>query len=165
MNNNEIWKEMLNFPNYEVSNLGRIRRERNGRVIKQFRDANGYLRVSLWYNKRKYNKYVHRVVWGTFNFCDCEKTIDHIDGNKQNNLLGNLRCIDMLDQYVERKYTPKTNVYELNSDIKAEIQKKYNDGASYHSLAVFYKLPYNYVRTTMMRGSWKKYLKNELETD
>lgn len=161
----EIWKPMLNFPNYEVSNTGKVRRERNHRELKLYTDANGYVVVRLFYQKKKYTRYIHRIIWGSFNLCDCELTIDHIDGDKTNNTLGNLRCIELAEQYVGRKYTPKINKYQLNDNIRREIQKKYDNGASFHSLAVFYKLPYNYVRTIMKRGSWKKYLKNELETD
>jgi len=161
----EVWKEMYNFPNYEISNLGNIRRERNGRQLKLAVDANGYEVVRLFYNKKRYTKYVHRLVWNSFNLCNCDLTIDHIDGNRTNNYLGNLRCIELAEQYVDRNFTPKINKYNLTDEIRREIQEKYDKGSSFRSLAIQYKLPYNYVRNSMMRGSWKKHLKNELETD
>lgn len=161
----EIWKPAFNFPNYEVSNLGRIRRLKNGRVIKLAVDANGYYVARIHYNKKKYTKYVHRLVWNSFNLCNCALTIDHIDENKKNNYLGNLRCVELKEQYVDRNFVPKTNKYNLTDEIKRTLQTKFEAGASIRSLAVSQGLPYNYVRETMKRGSWKKYLKNELETD
>lgn len=56
-----------------------------------------YIRVYVWdYEANKnVSKRLHRLVWETFNGEIPEgMQIDHIDGNKENNALNNLRCVD-----------------------------------------------------------------------
>jgi hypothetical protein len=43
----ERWKRIDEHPNYDVSSLGNVRNNRNGRVLKPYDDGNGYLRVNL----------------------------------------------------------------------------------------------------------------------
>ena len=74
---------------YEVSNLGNIRNKVTGRVLSPQlnRTHDGYLRVTLDIGRR----YVHRVVAESFFDCDIENCdINHVDGNKLNNVLWNL---------------------------------------------------------------------------
>ena len=47
--------------------------------------GNGYNVVCIFYNKKKYTKRLGKVIWQSFNECDCVKTIDHIDRNRANN--------------------------------------------------------------------------------
>ena len=155
---NEIWKPVYEFPNYEVSNLGRIRREKNQRVIKQKKHVSGYMVVRIWYNKRRYTRTVARLVWQSFNECTCTDTIDHINEDKKNNTLSNLRCIPLKSQYTNRTYVPKTNKYNLTDEIRATIQRKFDDGETKYSLSKSYEIPYNYLKCVLDRGSWRKYL-------
>lgn len=98
----EIWK---NVPGYEglymVSNLGRIksckRATTSGKVLKLYTSTrNGYVYVSLCKDNKKKTKRVHILVMSAFcqrnkkDGYDRENTIDHKDGNKENNRLDNL---------------------------------------------------------------------------
>lgn len=52
----EIWKSVVNYPNYMVSNIGRIKSLGNGctrreKILKNQKNRNGYLYVGL--NKKK----------------------------------------------------------------------------------------------------------------
>ena len=154
----EIWVEAWEFPNYEVSNLGRVRNARTEKVLKLGYDASSYKMIRLYYNKKKYTRRLGRLIWASFNNCACENTIDHIDKNTLNDDLVNLRCIPLIEQYENR--TPKRHHknYGLNAEKKKEIQTQFEAGMNYYQLAKKYKLPYNYIRNTMVRGSWKKYL-------
>lgn len=80
--------EPVRNPRYEVSNLGRVRDTKTGRILKESRNRDGgYLRVYV--NGRK--EYTHRLVADAFFSGDHSKMdVNHIDGNKDNNTLTNL---------------------------------------------------------------------------
>ncbi|SER52388.1 MULTISPECIES: NUMOD4 domain-containing protein [Pseudomonas] len=100
----EVWKPISGFELfYEVSNLGRVRSldricqhkdgqttRRAGRVLKPGLRA-GYPFVQLCDNETKKQEHVHRLVAQAF----CVKpegcnVVNHLDGDRQNNLASNL---------------------------------------------------------------------------
>lgn len=102
----EIWRTVIYdgeiYENYEVSDLGRVRslnymRTGQIKVLKLSEKKNGYLQVDLWKNNKQKDCLVHRLVAFTYsdlipNDNPTEKTeIDHIDRNKHNNSVSNLR--------------------------------------------------------------------------
>ena len=69
----EIWKDIPNYEKYyKISNYGVIVSiPRNGtimqeKVLKQYKDKYGYLKVILQKNGIKKNKYIHQLVAQTF---------------------------------------------------------------------------------------------------
>lgn len=103
----EFWKEATNtHGSYEVSNLGRVRsvrylktKNKTIRTILKPQLKNGYYVVELnCYERKKYKKKVHQLVYNTFidvNFITYfnEMVIDHIDENKLNNRVDNLQVL------------------------------------------------------------------------
>ena len=93
----EQWLPIPNFEHCgEVSNLGRIRSPR-GLIRKTVIGNNGYIRVGLRKIDGKNTNYVtvHRLV--ALAFCEGfeEKlTVNHIDGNKHNNVALNLEWVN-----------------------------------------------------------------------
>lgn len=88
----EIWANIQNNPDYQVSNLGRVRSYKNNKLnmIKGWVQNTGYLTVAL--DNKKYS--VHRLVAETFIHRPKEKNIvNHIDGNKLNNCINNLEWV------------------------------------------------------------------------
>lgn len=106
----EIWKDITEFVGiYQVSNLGRVRRigdYSNQNAIWKLKDphilsprehSNGYLRVMLSVNNKHYDRYIHRLV--AMEFCENRnpikyKEVNHIDGDKHNNIAKNLEWCD-----------------------------------------------------------------------
>lgn len=97
----EIWKDIKNYEGlYQISSLGRVRsllfrngttRKKQTKLLSQTNNGNGYLIVSLSKNKKRKNKYIHRLVAEAFIPNDKNyKIINHIDKNKQNNNVNNL---------------------------------------------------------------------------
>jgi hypothetical protein len=86
----EQWVVIPDFPMYQISNLGRVRR--GHRYLDPC--TNQYRYVSLCVNSKKTNRYVHRLVAELFtpNF-DKKKKVIHIDGDINNNRLDNLRWV------------------------------------------------------------------------
>ena len=86
----ELWIDISDFPNYEVSSNGRVRNKKTGRCLK-FNDRKGYNSVHLSKNNSVKAKSVHRLVADSFYDGDHSGlVVNHIDGNKKNNFVGNL---------------------------------------------------------------------------
>lgn len=86
----ERWKPIPDFPNYEISDQGRIRNKNTKQIMRQKVDR-GYRRVTLFRDGVKCSKLIHRLVVDSFMLNpDGKKEINHIDGDKNNNGLSNL---------------------------------------------------------------------------
>ncbi len=103
---NEIWKNVEDYPGYEVSNIGRVRKTtafpRMGIRVKILRPQNimnGYLVVRLFKSREEiHNKAIHRLV--AMAFVDGFKEgleVNHKDGNRQNSAWTNLEWVTPSD--------------------------------------------------------------------
>jgi hypothetical protein len=102
----EIWKDIKGYEGiYEVSNTGLVRslerviirsdnRKRTIKSkIKEGTHTKGYKRISLYSEDGSHKHYyVHRLVIASFKG-ESDLYVDHIDGNKQNNDISNLRYV------------------------------------------------------------------------
>lgn len=102
----ERWKDIKGFSNYQVSSLGRIRKNRytdrdnntrKPKIISQVLNKNGYHYVTLIDETGKHHfRTVHRLVAMAFLGVPANKhvkrpKVSHIDGNMTNNAAYNLR--------------------------------------------------------------------------
>ena len=58
----EEWRQSEEFPNYEISDEGKVRNQKTGRVLKASISEKGYARVSLAENGKTYTRNIHRLV-------------------------------------------------------------------------------------------------------
>ena len=86
------WRVIAEFPAYEVSDAGLVRRKDTGHVLALQKKANGYMRVSIWHAGRGAPRYVHRLVCEAFNGPSPLPRMDaaHLDGVRDNNRAHNL---------------------------------------------------------------------------
>ena len=94
----EEWRDIPDFPNYQVSNLGNVRNKKRNNILKArpIEKNYGYIcyDVCLYNNTQKlgFHKKIHRLVAEVFIPNPDNKTeIDHIDKNSANNKVENLR--------------------------------------------------------------------------
>lgn len=93
---NEVWVDSIlqGKEKYEVSNLGRCRNKTTKR-LKGYSDQKGYIGVSM--GKSFSNIRLHRLIWFSFHpeYWENEQdfVIDHINGQRDDNRLDNLRML------------------------------------------------------------------------
>jgi len=81
------------FPDYTIDEYGTVT-NKHGHIMTQLINRNGYFRVHLTKNGTSYGKSIHRLLGETFiPNPENKPCIDHIDRNKQNNSLDNLRWV------------------------------------------------------------------------
>ena len=89
----EIWKQSI-VDNYEVSNLGRIRNLKTKRIINPDKEEKGYRRLSIKRKGKRKHFAIHRLVAIAFiPNPENKRQVDHIDNDKSNNRVDNLRWV------------------------------------------------------------------------
>ena len=99
----EEWRSISGYPNYEVSNLGRVRIIK-ARHIKQLRSGkDGCLMTNLNENNTMNTHRVHRLVAQAFIDNPDNKTeVDNVDHNRHNNSINNLRWATSTENNMNR---------------------------------------------------------------
>ena len=91
----EEWKIIGEAPNYAVSNFGRIKNVKTGRIRKASPTNLGYLQVGLNQNGKTLFRLVHRLVAQAFIPNPKElPEVNHKDFNKNNNSIDNLEWVN-----------------------------------------------------------------------
>jgi hypothetical protein len=86
----ENWKRLSEYPEHEISDYGKIRR--NGKILKLTSDKNGYdIAVISYKGKRNMFRVARLVACSFIPNPENLPTVDHIDRNKANNHVDNLR--------------------------------------------------------------------------
>ncbi len=119
----EIWRPCGG--NYEVSDLGNVRNPR--KVLKKsVKQVSGYEFVVIYLDGKWKGKYVHRLVWETFNGkVPTGFEINHRDENKLNNSLSNLELV-----------THKQNCNYGTRNERANMTKRHNNTLGLNSKRV-----------------------------
>ena len=100
----EEFRIIKDYPKYEVSNHGNVRNKKTGRILQLQVDLKGYLYAHIrGYNIDKKCK-VHRLVALVFiDNPEKKAQVDHIDGNRKNNHVSNLRFVSNQENGMNKK--------------------------------------------------------------
>lgn len=141
----EEWKPVKGFEDrYLVSNFGRVKSlsttvtDKNGKRTRVFKERilnnvcsnTGYHMVSLHANNhRQSRRTVHRLIMESFNpVKDSDKlVVDHIDGNRSNNMIENLRWVDYSTNNRNTPYVRYLQTLLNNNNIEFISEDKYEN--------------------------------------
>lgn len=103
----EEWITCYCNPDWEVSNLGRVRRKSTKKLMGSAQKTDNYLRVCMINESGKTcNKMVNRLIYFSFHpeLIENEKKIqiDHINGIRTDNRLSNLRALSAVENSAMR---------------------------------------------------------------
>lgn len=149
----EEWRQIFEWPEYEVSNLGRIRRKSAamgatvGAIINPWKTKNKYLAVGLSRKSVVKTKLVHRLVaetWiGSVNGMD----VCHNNGIRHDNRLENLR-IDTRKGNMKDIYKHDTHIRgercgtnKYSEVLMRQIKKEINSGGVIRQIAFKHGIP------------------------
>ena len=87
----EEWRKVEEFPNYSVSNLGRVRNDNTNTILNPWKLVSGYRSVTF---PGKNSRLVHRIVADAFIPNLLKKPqVNHINGIKDDNRVENLEWV------------------------------------------------------------------------
>ena len=107
----EEWRPISQVRGYDVSRSGMIRHAQKMNIKKQTINGGGYPVVGLWYKGNGTVCYVHDLVAVAFNGPKPKGfTVNHIDGNKRNNVPSNLEYITLRENTLHQHRTGLSKV-------------------------------------------------------
>lgn len=123
----EEWKTIEFLDNkYSISNLGRVKSNKTDRILKT-RDfkKTGYQIITLTIKKKVFTYYIHRLILLTFKPIDNPDLfdVDHIDMDRTNNKLENLRWLSGLQNSTNKKRNTKSFITFSNLLLKLGDKK------------------------------------------
>lgn len=163
---NEIWKPVVGYEGlYDVSNMGNVRvlpgKYRTAQVLKPGNN-DGYLIVKLTKDRIRKCYFVSRLVAMAFlTNTENKPEVNHIDGNRFNNVLSNLEWVTSMENKIhasrmgllargERAHTSK-----LTSKEVIEIRELYKTGKySHRTLATIFNIGKTAIYNIINKRSW-----------
>ena len=127
----ETFVKIEGFEKYEVSNLGRVRNIKSGKILKPQPDKDGYLRLGLYENNKKKKLFLHRIIATTFIYNpEGKPCVNHIDENKLNNDLSNIEWCTVRENLIHgtrtkraaEKCFKKVIQLDLNDNVLTEFE-------------------------------------------
>lgn len=126
----EEWRAVKEFPEYEVSNLGRVKslyyrkktKTSNPQVLKPSIGTHGYPVVNI----RQKVYCVHRLVAESFiPNPECLPCVDHIDRDRTNNHISNLRWVSFSENLCNK--TTKTGYHHIHKAPYGRFTVRFSD--------------------------------------
>lgn len=162
----EDWKPVFGFDDtYRVSSHGRFKRIQtrygnpSDKIIPGSLATTGYRTVSLCCIPPVARRYVHDIVAEAFiGPRPSGYQINHLDGNKLNNLVSNLEYVTPRENLLHAARTglnPRANNFKLNDELVRELRRRYTETRSHKQLALEFGIDPSNVYRIVTRQQWK----------
>ena len=158
-----------NIPtNYLVSNDAIVYNVKTKTILTGSHDARGYIIVSIWFDKKLYSKKVHRLVAEAFiPNPENKPTVNHKDGNKENNYDWNLEWATHKENIDHAIETGLRNINGINSSSNIyteeqvhEVCKLLEMNKSPKEISILLNVSPNLPSRIKYLGKWKDIAKN-----
>jgi len=164
-----IWAPVVEYEGlYEVCDYGYIRsvgpnsRSQFGTILKPQLDNYGYLRVGLYKGGIFHTHRIHKIVTSAFiGPCPEGKQVNHIDGNKRNNHVGNLEYVTLsenrhhaYDAGLASNYGTNNPSSKLTEEDVHEIRRVLAEGATQISVAASYGVCASTINAIVSGQNW-----------
>lgn len=133
MYENEVWKEIKNYPQYEVSNCGRVRslKRKAPHILKACMSSCGYLCVTLSKEGKVKTFPIAKLVAEAFiPNPDNLPEIDHINRNKTDNCIENLRWVSRAEQVANKTKSWEHSIETKFQVLCIETEEKFSNSAA-----------------------------------
>jgi hypothetical protein len=159
----ESWKYIIGYEGlYMVSNMGSVHSEISNKFLKKSIDKDGYCIVGLTKNGVQKLHKVHRLVADNFLLNKENKPqVNHIDGNKTNNVKSNLEWVNNSENSkhnfkigLSNRVGIKNNYAKLNESTVLEIRNK-KGNKFLKEIANEYNVTISCIASVLARRTWK----------
>ena len=155
----EIWREVPEFPEYEISSRGELRRY--GRLKTAFISKGGYRRFSLCCNNKKIKKNAARLVAAAFiGPCPKGHHVHHRNGKQADDYYLNLQYLPAKDHCKMNKVPAFKGEDQPNAKLSSadvmQIREFYRAGGqSYTQLAQIFGVDFSTIGRIIRGVDWK----------
>jgi hypothetical protein len=156
----EEWRPVRHWPEYEVSNLGRIKRVSSGKILAVHDNGCGYPKVKLKVRGRVGHLLVHRIVAFTFlGVPPPGMEVGHDDNNRGNPQLSNLEWVTR-SKNLQHSYDTgrRSKKGEKSSTAKLSSRKvrviRSTSRENWEKLATRYGVTMATIRSVARRATW-----------
>lgn len=161
----EIWRRIDNYPEYEASSHGRVRRVSSGRILKHG-SVYGYPFVSLCHNGKNKTRRINIIIAEAFlgQRPFQEAIVAHNDGDKTNNLVSNLRWASATDnqgdcvRHGTRIHGSDVHCAKLAESDIPTIRVRIASGERYPDIAADYGVSVSTISLIKKGRVWKRAL-------
>lgn len=149
----ELWRSVPDWPEYEVSNLGFVRRD--GKILSAHSPKCGYLKVTLCARGHRQDRQVSELVLTTFKGSrpSPDHEASHRSGNKIDNRLSNLNWKTAKSNR-EDKYKHGTSLSKLDEGQVREVKRELARGTSANELSKRFGVGNSTIGRIKRRQSW-----------
>jgi len=121
----EVWREIEGAEGYVVSNLGRIKNIKTGKILRTWVNNSGYECIKIKTKKFIFRDTVHRIVAKAFCEGYAERlVVNHKDANRLNNRADNLEWVTYQGNILDMKKRGTLNTHTAREAHKKNLIKK-----------------------------------------